>query len=598
MDWIGITGGISSGKSSVSRFLKSTGFPVIVADDVNHSVMSPEGLAYGPIIEEFGRDILNGIGHIDRKMLGAKVFGNATRLRDLELILHPLIQKKVSGWRKKRQDEGHEVAFYEIPLLFEKNLENNFDKIILISSPEELRLERLMKRDNLDEIQAQKRINHQMKDEVKIDRSDFVIYNEGSLDDLEKKSRKGLRGAWLLAEGILMQLLVRFFCFIIVGLLSLPAYSGETINLSIHRKWESPRALGMGGAIVAAADDYNALYMNPAGLATLETWYLNMSLAQLSFATDIFSILNDISNADSPSSPGETDPTQTTIEALQAAYGTFHSFRATMLEGILVGPNYGIGVAPLVASAEISIHKQGTPAFNMDFYLDTIISYGQADEYAWLEDAQITLGWTAHLINRAQVSKSINSVELVARSDDLFSTADAREGITLDADVGIMYTPEIPEEGIFSILRWAKPTFGAVVRNVLDYGFSLDANVYNPGENKQPDPLYRRLDIGTKWEYPEFWIFGGRGVMDFRDIGHPNANIAKTIHLGFEFDWTVFSWWNGQYRVGINQGYWTAGFTWLFTVFKLDFATWGEEVLTTSNPKESRRFLIKLNIDI
>jgi hypothetical protein len=105
------------------------------------------------------------------------------------------------------------------------------------------------------------------------------------------------------------------------------------------------------------------------------------------------------------------------------------------------------------------------------------------------------------------------------------------------------------------------------------------------------------LDIGTRWEYPAIWIFGGRGTLDIRDIGHPLFNWRKGLHVGFEFDWTVTNWWKGHYNVGLNEGYWTAGLGAEFAWFNLDLVSYAEDVGPYNSPQEARMYMARLNLD-
>lgn len=109
--------------------------------------------------------------------------------------------------------------------------------------------------------------------------------------------------------------------------------------------------------------------------------------------------------------------------------------------------------------------------------------------------------------------------------------------------------------------------------------------------------MYRVIDVGSRWEYPAFWLFGGRGTMDVRDIMHPRFNMRKGLHLGLEFDWTVASWWKGHYRVGVNDGYYTAGVSALFSLFNLDVLTYAQDVGTYSRPVENRIYAFRMNIN-
>jgi hypothetical protein len=199
-------------------------------------------------------------------------------------------------------------------------------------------------------------------------------------------------------------------------------------------------------------------------------------------------------------------------------------------------------------------------------------------------------------VNRGYASKAISVTELAVDSN-VIKKEDLREGFTFDADIGALYTPELPNEGLWSVLRLARPTFGAVVRNVGEVGFGQSLKLLNKQKTEAPEKMYRVLDIGTKWEYPALWIFGGRGVLDVRDIGHPNFNWKKGTHVGFEFDWSVANWWKGQYRVGFSQGYYTAGASALLGVFNLDAVTYADNVGTYNSPRESRLYMVRLNMN-
>lgn len=383
---------------------------------------------------------------------------------------------------------------------------------------------------------------------------------------------------------------------IIGPLMASNASATQALNFRIHHEYQSPRALGMGDAFVAVADDYNALFYNPAGMARREDGHLNMYI-EGSIGQDIFKLGEDIDKA-SKTTGGEAAQQEAIMNVLSNVYGQNYYFQTSLPDAIWVRPGWGMGIIPLNMTADFTVHKQLGPALNATIYSDTIIAYGRAKDYNWFQDAHTSAGWTAKIINRGYLSEAVAAIDLAA-DPKLIQPSDFREGATLDVDWGMLYTPELPEEGIWSTLRLAKPTFGLVVRNIADYGFVSDLNLYNKEKTEEkPEQLYRRVDIGSRWEYPELWIFGGRGTLDFRDLLHPKVNLRKSTHLGFEFDWTVKSWWKGHYRVGLNQGYLTAGLSMLFTVFNLDLVTYGEDIGSYDAPKESRKWMLRLNVDI
>lgn len=381
----------------------------------------------------------------------------------------------------------------------------------------------------------------------------------------------------------------------LLTLVSLSAFGAETTQTGIHHHYQSPRALGMGDAFVAVANDYSSIFYNPAGLARLEDGQINLSM-DFSGSSSIGKFVTDVSNLGKATYANDDAKYTAFGNFLQDKYGSHYSGRFGLFEGIWVRPHWGIAVLPVDFSVDMEIHNQGVPAIDYRAYLDTTIAYGYGTDIKGVP-GRLSWGTTVKFINRGFSAKQFTALDLVADTN-LFSKDDLREGFTIDADLGVLYTPDLPAEGIMSALRLAKPTFGAVVRNAADYGFGSSLKLLNKTKTQAPEKLYRVIDIGTKWEYPSFWLFGGRGVLDIRDILHPYFNTRRALHAGLEFDWSLTSWWKGQYRVGINQGYWTGGLSALFTVFRLDLVSYGEDVGYFGSAKENRIYMAKLNIDL
>ncbi len=184
MLWVGITGGLGSGKSTVSSILRSMGYPVLDADEISHQQILPGSLAYKEILQAFGPVILNFDKSINRKKLAEFVFSNPDHLLKLENILHPKIQKKVSEI-KKELSENHQLSFYDVPLLFEKKLENNFDYIVVVDCSYELRKVRVLSRTGWSEKEYLKRLSFQIPLEEKVKKTQFIIKNDGDLEKLK-----------------------------------------------------------------------------------------------------------------------------------------------------------------------------------------------------------------------------------------------------------------------------------------------------------------------------------------------------------------------------------------------------------------------------
>ncbi|MCB0368419.1 MAG: hypothetical protein KDD45_03020 [Bdellovibrionales bacterium] len=378
-----------------------------------------------------------------------------------------------------------------------------------------------------------------------------------------------------------------------IGNLAYAGYDG--VSYGIHHQYISPRALGMGDAFVAVANDYTALYYNPAGLAFRDEGELNLSFG-LGASSNFKSFADEVSTASSTQG-SETDKQNAMFGVIQKQYGKTFSARVVAPNGVYVGKGWGIGFIPADLSVELTPNQP--VSVNATVYLDTTLSFGWADTIKDIDNAKVAWGITGKVVNRGFFSKSIDAIELVADSN-LVQSSDLKEGYFLDADIGMLYRPHIDDDGsLLSFLRLARPTFGAVVRNVIDSDAIGSLKLFNKDatSDNKPEKLTRVLDIGSRWEYPSVWIFGGRGTLDIKDIMHPAFNLRKGLHVGFEFDWSMYSWWKGQYRVGLSQGYLTAGLSALFTWFNLDLVTYADDVGTYNTPKENRVYAVQFNMN-
>lgn len=193
MKWIGLTGGIASGKSTVSRLLKAFGHPVVDADDIARTMVLPGSPGLKAVVEHFGPTILSADGSLDRKKLGALVFGNSARLAELEAILHPLVKAEAKRQRDLLAAANNPFAFYDVPLLFEKNMETEFDLVLLVATDLQTQRERMRIRDGLNDHEISQRLASQLDMQAKISKSHYVIHNNGTLADLEKQVSEFLK---------------------------------------------------------------------------------------------------------------------------------------------------------------------------------------------------------------------------------------------------------------------------------------------------------------------------------------------------------------------------------------------------------------------
>jgi dephospho-CoA kinase len=183
---IGLTGNIASGKSEVARMLAERGATLIDADVLAREAVEPDTQALKDIVKRWGKDVLKSDGSLDRGALRQIVFANRNELDALNRIVHPGVTRLRDREIAKARERGDEVVVCVIPLLFERNLVEEFDAIVLVDAPRPLRLERLVRTRGLDETDAMNMIVSQMPAELKRARADYVIENNGSLEDLER----------------------------------------------------------------------------------------------------------------------------------------------------------------------------------------------------------------------------------------------------------------------------------------------------------------------------------------------------------------------------------------------------------------------------
>ena len=182
---IGLTGNIASGKSEVARMLAERGATLIDADVLAREAVRPESQALRDIVKRWGKDVLKKDGSLDRKALRQIVFADQSELDALNRIVHPGVTRLRDREIAAAKERGDPIVVCVIPLLFERNLVEEFDAIVLVDAPRPIRLERLVTTRGLEETDAMNMIASQMPAELKRARADYVIENTGSLDDLE-----------------------------------------------------------------------------------------------------------------------------------------------------------------------------------------------------------------------------------------------------------------------------------------------------------------------------------------------------------------------------------------------------------------------------
>lgn len=184
MKIIGLTGGIGSGKSTVSGYLKEKGYKVSDADLIAHQITEPGTETLDELVSAFGNEILDSNGRLRRKYLASIVFTDAVSEKTLNRITHKGIKKQLEAEIEENRKNGERLMFLEGPILFEAGVNRWCDYMWLVTADMDKRLQRVMQRDDASEEQVKQRIACQMSDEEKIRLSDEVLDNSGNREEL------------------------------------------------------------------------------------------------------------------------------------------------------------------------------------------------------------------------------------------------------------------------------------------------------------------------------------------------------------------------------------------------------------------------------
>jgi len=188
---VGLTGGVSCGKTTVAQMLARRGAHVVLADEVAHQLMRPGEPVYYEVVRHFGPDIVGIDGAIDRKKLAEAAFG-AGRIQELNQIVHPAVIARQNAWMKEMAARDPQaITVVEAALMLEAGVGKRFDKLVVVTCTLQQKIERFARRHNLDlaaaEREVTRRMAAQLPEEEKVRVADYVIDNSGSLDELEAK---------------------------------------------------------------------------------------------------------------------------------------------------------------------------------------------------------------------------------------------------------------------------------------------------------------------------------------------------------------------------------------------------------------------------
>lgn len=183
MKVIGLTGGIACGKSTVSSTFIANGIPTIDADIVARQVVAPGTPGLRAVIHCFGNEYLRPDGHLDRVALGNLVFKEKQYLKVLEEVLVPVIETEAMLQFNKLEDQGHRLAVWDAATIVENGNSARYRPLIVVACPQDVQIQRLMKRNGLTQEQAMDRISSQLSTEEKIKVADYVINSSGTIED-------------------------------------------------------------------------------------------------------------------------------------------------------------------------------------------------------------------------------------------------------------------------------------------------------------------------------------------------------------------------------------------------------------------------------
>lgn len=190
---IGLTGGIGSGKSTVSEILRNKGYVVLDADEIGKKVTAKDEPLLRLLVKEFGIEIIQEDGTLDRKMLANLAFGDRSKTNRLnELVQTAILCRSVEEFHKISLSGQEKPMFFEVPLLFEAGWDKYMSQIWLVTAPEDVRIERVEIRDGMSEEEIRTRIRLQMSEEEKMERADVIIENDGGMAKLMAQVEKAI----------------------------------------------------------------------------------------------------------------------------------------------------------------------------------------------------------------------------------------------------------------------------------------------------------------------------------------------------------------------------------------------------------------------
>jgi dephospho-CoA kinase len=186
---IGVTGGIGSGKSAVCSIFAHLGVPVLYADDIAKELSSTDSTIRKKLITLLGESAFHADGSLNRSFIASEIFANKSLQKKVESLIHPRVEKEIERQIEEFAHRGEPIVIVEAALIYEAGLYKKLDAVIVIDADESERVSRVRKRDVVSEEAVRSRITAQLEVKRKLEKADYIIYNNGTLEELESKVR-------------------------------------------------------------------------------------------------------------------------------------------------------------------------------------------------------------------------------------------------------------------------------------------------------------------------------------------------------------------------------------------------------------------------